>query len=57
MYALYRMIEAEKREPAGFYDCLPDAVCAMEEELKKEDGVTLLIVKEDMNGDTCVVEE
>ena len=51
MYVLFREKDAGQREPIGFYDSFPEAICAMEEERKKEDGYFLRVEKEDDTHD------
>lgn len=43
MYVLKR----NRVETIGYYDTLPEAVTALEDELKKEDGVELSIEREE----------
>ena len=50
MYILYRGIGNDQWEPVGYFDEFPQAVCALEEEIKKKDGQTMRIEKEDEHG-------
>ena len=47
MYILYRVTEEGHKQPVGFFYEFADAVCAMEEELRKKDGQRMEIEKED----------
>ena len=46
MYILQREDSPGNWAPIGFYDSFPEAVCALEDERKKEDGISLKIVNE-----------
>lgn len=46
VYVLYRGFGEDEWEPIGFYDSLPEAICALEEERRKEDGRAYRIEKE-----------
>ncbi len=46
MYVLYRNIGPDQWEPIGFYNSFPEAVCALEEERKKEDTFAMKIESE-----------
>lgn len=50
MYILYRGMASDEWQPVGWFDEFPDAVCALEEELKKKDGNRMKIEKEDEHG-------
>ena len=43
VYVLYRVGDGDAKEPIGWYDSLPEVVCAFESEREKEDGVRLEI--------------
>ncbi len=47
MYVLYRGTGNDQWEPIGFYHSYPEAVCAYEEECRKEDGLTMKIEDEE----------
>ena len=51
MYILYQNIGPDQWEPVGFFDTFPDAVCAMQEELRKKDGKAMMIKREGENND------
>ena len=50
MYILYSGIGEHEWQAVGYFAEFPDAVCAMEEELKKKDGTRMKIEREDDNG-------
>lgn len=51
MYVLSKEIVKDCWEPVGWFDEFPEAVCALEDELKKKDGQTMKIEKEDEQND------
>ena len=50
MYILYRVTDEGQKQPVGFFYEFADAVCAMEEELRKKDGQRMEIEKEVMQS-------
>lgn len=50
VYTLYRGFGQDQWEPIGFYDSMPEAVCALEDERRKEDGRAYRIEKEGPDG-------
>ena len=51
MYILYKGLGNDQWQAVGFFAEFPQAVCAMEEELKKNDGTAMRIEKEKENGE------
>lgn len=53
MFILYRDIGQENSpewKPVGFFFEFPEAVCAMEEEIRKKDGIRMKIEQEEENA-------
>lgn len=46
MYILYRGTSEDEWQPVGFFAEFPEAVCAMEEELRKKDGQRMKIERD-----------
>lgn len=51
MYILYRGYAEDEWQAVGYFAEFPEAVCAMEEELKKKDGNRMKIEREDEHGE------
>lgn len=51
MYILYKGISENEWQAIGYFADFPQAVCAMQEELCKEDGLRMKIEREDENGE------
>lgn len=52
MYILYKNIGFDEWQAVGYFCDFPEAVCAMQEELTKKDGIAMKIEKEDEHGQT-----
>lgn len=53
MFILYRDIgqdNNQERQAVGYFFEFPEAVCAMEEEIRKKDGIRMKIEQEEENA-------
>lgn len=52
MYILYQNTGIDQWQAIGYFADFAEAVCAMEDELRKKDGKAMMIKREGENDDT-----